>query len=165
MNMETTDSVQKALAGLRHEVPSDAYFSVVLAEFHSRQRNQAMAPKSFSIRLTESLKDLWFFNPARLLQAGAFSLIVLFFTMNGLHQSWSSSSTSLANWYQGKSVSVEQVSLPEHFLVSNLVDQLGSTSLARPVELAGLSLGEIGADRTQYVMNTMPAAYDSVVAF
>ncbi len=165
MTMENIDSVQKALSGLRDEVPSDLYFSGVLAEFHSRQRNQRLVPQSFTTRLMESVKDLWFFNPARLVQGSAFALILLFFTLNGLHESWSSNSAVLVNWYQGESLRLEKSTLPEQFLTSNGIDQLGSSALVRPVELAALSLGEMGSDRTQYVMNTTPASYDSVVAF
>ncbi len=165
MSMENIDKVQKALAGLRDEVPSDSYFSGVLSEFHSRQRNQQLVSKSLAFRLTESLKDLWFFNPARLVQASAFSLVLLFFTLNGLNQSWNSNSTSLVNWYRGEGAQLNSSLFPEQYLTSNGIDSLGAGSLARPVELAALSLAEIGSERTQYVMNTTPAAYDSVVAF
>ncbi len=165
MSMENMDKVQKALVDLRNEVPSDAYFSGVLSEFHSRQRSQQLVSKSFSFRLTEAFKDLWFFNPARLVQAGAFSIVVLFFTLNGLNQSWNSNSTSLVNWYRGEAVQLSSSLFPETYLTSNGVNSLGESSLARPVELAALSLAEISSERTQYVMNTTPAAYDSVVAF
>lgn len=164
-NMENMDKVQKALAGLREEVPSDAYFSGVLSEFHSRQRNQQLVSKSLTVRLTDSLKDLWFFNPARLVQVSAFSLVLLFFTLNGLNQSWNSNSTSLVNWYRGEAVQPNSSLFPEHYLTSNGIDSLGERILSRPVELTALSLAEIGLERTQYVMNTTPVAYDSVVAF
>ncbi|MES2308653.1 MAG: hypothetical protein V4507_07310 [Verrucomicrobiota bacterium] len=163
--MENWDSIQKALAERRHDVPSDQYFSGILSEFHSRQRNVAFVQKSLVDRLIESIKDLWFFQPARLIQGAAFSLIVLFFTLNGLHESWSEGSETLTNWYKGDASSENQSSVQEQFMISSAMDQLGAASLNRPAELASISTVAAGVDRTQYVMNSTPATYDAVVAF
>jgi hypothetical protein len=165
MNTENWDSIQKALAERRHDVPSDRYFSGILAEFHARQRDVAFEQKSLMDRLAESVQDLWFFQPVRLVQGVAFSLLVLFFTFNGLYDSWNDGSATLANWYKGD-VSIQNRSdVQEHFLISNAIDQLGSNALNRPVELASISTVASGVDRTQYVMNSTPATYDAVVAF
>lgn len=165
MNMDQNELIQKALVGFRSELPSEKFFSNVLSEFHKRQRMSQLQKKSFWMRFTEFLSDMWFFQPSKLLQVSAVSLFALFFTLNGIRDSWSSASTSFAGLTSDTSVSMEMTPSESLFVTSNALDQLGSRSLTQGVELASLSGEAVGSDRIQYVSRSMPETYDTVVAF
>lgn len=160
MKMQNSEAIKELLQGNKNQVPSESYFSGVLSEFHKRQRLNQLQKKSIAVQLREFLADMWFFQPARLVQVSAMSVFVLFFTLNGIRDSWSSASATLASFENSQSTSSD-----EHFLISSAIDQLGSSALNQSFELASSVANDSNSGRTQYVSNTVPLSADTVVAF